>query len=395
MAIQVLRLLPQRPFDSIWAEDGQIFLADAERSSLPATLLEPYAGYMHALPRGLAELVTLLPISAAPAALTVSAVAVSSMLALIVFTALVDHIPSTWPRACIAVFLVALPVGRETVGNIANLHWLLVVASVCVLFWTPRSTWGTASGALLLVVTALSNPFGAGLLVVALVRVWVQRHRSAAVFVVCLGVAVTVQFLVMLQAPERSAEAQPSVPRLVATYVSYVVSQATFGESIAGRGARALALGAVGLVLLSSLALATASVMQRRRATGTPLFAAALLLGSLASWLVFYGLSGVATSRYVVVPASLLVIAVVALVVSGARVGSWTAWRRRVLVIAVVVVGAGWLTSVPLPARHGPSWAPQVEDARARCDAGPTTDESLEISPAGWEVLLPCRAFGT
>jgi hypothetical protein len=376
-------------FDSVWAEDGAIFLEAAETAPLRETLLEPYAGYAHVLPRVLAEIVTLLPLDLASVAFTVAAVAVSLLLAAMVFVALADHVPSPWARAAVVAFLVVLPVGGEAVGNIANLHWFLLLTSVCILFWTPRSRSGTATGTGVLAVAAMSSPFGLGLLAVAAVRAWVTRTRTSVVFALCLAVTVGIQLAVMLQAPDRDGVGTPSVVRLLSGYVVHVAAQTAFGERLAGDRWLALALGTFVSALVALLLWAG---LRRGRSAPGNAFAAVMLAASLTTWVALYGLSGVAAPRYVIVPAVLLLVGCLALVTGERGVGGGSRTTRRVRAAVGTGIALAWLVSFPLGPTPEPGWSTEVAEARDTCASGPDEVE-LSIAPSGWEVTLPCSVI--
>src|SRR5580704_5050554 len=49
--VQLARLWSSRSLNSLWAEDGYIYLSDAMRWSFPHTVTTPYNGYLQTLPR--------------------------------------------------------------------------------------------------------------------------------------------------------------------------------------------------------------------------------------------------------------------------------------------------------------------------------------------------------
>lgn len=375
--------------DRVWAEDGVIFLEAAETGPLHENVLKPYAGYAHVLPRLIAEMVTWLPLHLASVAFIAAAVVVSLLLAAMVFMALADRVPSPWARAAVVAFLVVLPVGGEAVGNIANLHWFLLLTSVSILFWTPRSRSGTVTGTAVLAMAAMSSPFGLALLAVAAVRAWVTRTRTSLVFVIVLAVAVGIQLAVMLQAPERDGAGTPSAVRLLSGYVVHVAAQTAFGERLAGHRWLALMLG----TLVSALvALLLWAALRRGRTAQGNAFALVMMTASLATWVAFYGLSGVAAPRYIIVPAALLLIGCLA-VVSGERgVAGRSQAGRRIRMAVAVGIAVAWLISFPLEPSPGPAWSSEVDEARDTCaDDGGVAD--LSIAPSGWEMTLPCSVI--
>ncbi|MBL8936530.1 MAG: hypothetical protein JNM69_18375 [Archangium sp.] len=116
---------PRLEQPSLWAEDGLIFLYDAVSMGW-ASLVEPYAGYVHLLPRLLALVFShWLPLSIYPHAVYLSSVVLFA--AILTFwseQALVDVIPSAATRR-VAVWVCCFCPGlEELLGNLANLHSL-------------------------------------------------------------------------------------------------------------------------------------------------------------------------------------------------------------------------------------------------------------------------------
>jgi len=70
----------------VFAEDGPVFLQGAHDHSLPAMLLEPYAGYANVTPRLVAELVSWLPLSWEGVGTILTSSALAGALALFVST---------------------------------------------------------------------------------------------------------------------------------------------------------------------------------------------------------------------------------------------------------------------------------------------------------------------
>ncbi|HET6346724.1 MAG TPA: glucosyltransferase, partial [Myxococcota bacterium] len=139
-ALSLLRQVGAGALDTVYAEDGTVFLADAYRESTWDAVATPYAGYLHVVPRILAEIVSILPVSAAATGLAVSAALVTGLLALLVYHASGTSLTSPWARALAAAVVVLVPVGQEEIPNsIANLHWPMLYALFWVLLWEPAA----------------------------------------------------------------------------------------------------------------------------------------------------------------------------------------------------------------------------------------------------------------
>ena len=145
-------------FPRLWAEDATVFLSQAAANQLES-LIEPYAGYLHLLPRIVALLVvTWAPVDAyADAALLGYAIAVTAMF----WFLLTSSLP--WRRRlalCTGVAVFSPP--GEVVRTITNLQWLallvVVVATIEDERVVCRPRWATAVAAGL---CALTGPFSA------------------------------------------------------------------------------------------------------------------------------------------------------------------------------------------------------------------------------------------
>ena len=66
----MLRIGFTMSFDSVWAEDGTVFLGTAMKDGLAESILQPYAGYGHIVPRFLAALASAAPMWAIAATLS-------------------------------------------------------------------------------------------------------------------------------------------------------------------------------------------------------------------------------------------------------------------------------------------------------------------------------------
>ena len=109
-AIQVARAAGRPAWRVVWAEDGTIFLQQALDQSFAQALGTTYAGYLHVVPRLLAEPAALLPLSAAAAWLAIASAAVASLLAAYVWVASATLFETRRARALlVALFLLARP----------------------------------------------------------------------------------------------------------------------------------------------------------------------------------------------------------------------------------------------------------------------------------------------
>jgi len=114
----------------LWAEDGELFFPDALRLGYGATF-EPYAGYLHVLPRLLSATFVHLPLEQYALLINLSCLAIyAASAALLARPSLRALIPSDGLRVIGAVALCFLPGLWEVLSNVANLHSAVFLAAM-------------------------------------------------------------------------------------------------------------------------------------------------------------------------------------------------------------------------------------------------------------------------
>jgi len=417
-----------------WAEDGGLFLRERLQYGVDGTLLRPYAGYLHLLPRLVVDLGVHRPVE--QYALTVSAASctVVGVVAAAVFVLSRDLVPS-WPlRLLLAAVPVVFPLAPfEISGTAANLHWYMLVLVPWLFSYRARTWWGSAVVAVLAlfaVLTELQTVVFLPLLAVAWIPFLSPRGsdgRRRRVGLLALPVTVVavvgggVQVAVSLLTPRASRPGDPTLLDIANGYVLQPVAAmwsrdlAAVGRAVAADGRWVLVLPAAVVAVLLVVALALANWRAR-------VLLVALGGGSVAVWTAALvanasanahwgtiddvGLGALAPTRYAAASGMLLLSAVVlaACVLVDPR-----SWSRRPAGLAgptggtVRVVGAvcGWclvavvvaaavLNAAPGPSQrsHGPTWLPQVESSVAACRADPATSVSVKTAP--WGAQVPC-----
>jgi hypothetical protein len=383
----------------VWAEDGARFLVDALRKPLGANLVAPYGGYLHTVPRLVAELVSVLPLSWAAVGIAVAVALLRTGVALLVFAASGGYLRSLPVRVGLAALVIVLPAGNsETLGNLANLHWFLLYGAFWAVLWRPASLGLNVLAAAVVLLAGLSSPLVFLLAPLALLRLvlpsWRERLSGLAFAVSLAGQAVAVLFGARVP---YSNDAVDPVQVLLASLLRVPVVAFTGSEQVARVYPRFGNWPVLAAVLLALVPVALAVV----RGDGAHRFLAwigagyaglIIVIVLVANWSVALQVQqpGVvlAAQRYSVAPCLFLLTAVAA--------GLDPAHRHRAMVVASRVVvgvvllvsiglhmwtGAGRLTGVP--------WTTSVTEARQRCADG-APDATLVHEPAGWFFVVPC-----
>lgn len=393
---------------TLWAEDGAVFLTDALYADPFQTLLRPYGGYLHVVPRLVVEVTTIVA-SPARYAVVVNglACAVAGGVAGLVYVCSRDVTESRLLRAGLAAITVVVPsLPREVLGNTANLHWFFLWLAPWLLLYRPRSRTGsvllgvaTLAGALTEIQMALFIPLA----------VWRWRERHGWPVRLGLLVGVTAQIVTLTHAVRPEPSGTPSDARTIvagylvnavmtlwagsASAITHVVS--AFGWSVP-----------LGAVMVSA---AAALVVLRR---GTPvqrLSAVVLPAASVVIWTAAFvinrpsytyhrpapGEAGFAVLRYATVP-SMFVLAGLLLALTTI---SWKRWWTRASIgavgVPVVIAVLANFTGQPTERSAGPIWSAQVAAGVEACRAHPDVDPEIDVAPDGaWVAHAPCALLG-
>lgn len=180
-----------------WAEDG--FFYHMFRVSGWATLLEPYAGYLHTLPRLIAGSADWWHPVHAPAWFVACAAATTLA---ICARAMSDRIPlagGPW----LAFTVVLVPDAFEVLLNVANAQWLVAAGLVLLLISRDaRNPRETAHDVVTAVIGGLTGPFSVLLGPLFLFRAWQRRTRSSWLLAAIVGATAVVQVVFILKLNE-------------------------------------------------------------------------------------------------------------------------------------------------------------------------------------------------
>ncbi|MGH2685828.1 MAG: hypothetical protein ACRDJP_10230 [Actinomycetota bacterium] len=398
-ALQLVRQSGVPAVDTMWAEDGNIFLTGALSESFPAPLAEPYAGYVHVLPRLLAEIVSLLPLTWASIAFSVLAAMIVAGLSLFVFHASRALLDSWLARAAVAAFVVTPPPGGwEATANVTNLQWHLLVPCFWALIATPTSVGGAVVASAVVIVTGLSAPISLVLLPIAVWRLIRRPPRAEAVVSLLFCAAGLVQLLISLS----QGVPDPTETHLVDVAPIFglrVAAGAVLGDprlvELWPRLGWSLGIG--GGVLFGILALVGAMQGGRRRtitllmlgASGL-LFAVPVYLRGTSLMLPFSDRLFLTGSKWVVGPLLLVTTALIAL--ADRPPGRLLAVRRPLALVIAAVLGTAIATSfrVVNPRSHGPTWSAGIARAGARCAEGGLAEVTIPIPPPTFDARVPC-----
>lgn len=399
-ALQFLRIGPSSAVNSLWAEDGPVFLGGALTHGFLGNVTTPYAEYLVMIQRLLGEVGAAVPLHDAPLAMNLAAVLFVSLCGLAVWVASAAHIRSPYLRALLVALTILCPVSSiEAVVSATNASWYGAFAAFWLLLWRPASTWGACLGGLLLLITGLSTPALFFFVPLAALRAIAIRDRRDALIVGAFALAVAVQLPVTALSDEHLVNPAFDLNTLT-TFLQRVVNGSVLGLELGGSlwadlgWPFLIAITVALIVYLIALALraprgrlfAAVAVI-----TGVGMFFGSAYERALGDAMVWpEGFHDSAGGRYAIVPVLLLISVALALLDGRLREG-----RGRPLAAlataAVLLVALATSFDVGVGAgRGGPQWNDSLAEAAAHCRAGHLSEATVFTAPAGWGMPISC-----
>lgn len=402
--LQLFRLGPSTALNSLWAEDGPVFLGGAMTHGFFDSLTSPYAEYLVVLPRMIGEIGAAVPLHDAPLAMNLTTVIVIALSGMAVWFASAGHIHNPYLRALPAAMMVLCPVSTvEAVATPTNIAWYTTFAVFWLLFWRPKTTWGACLGGLLILVTGLSTPGTLFFAPIALLRAVTARGRRDAIVVGSYWVGVAIQLFAMAVNTEEIT-GDVWTGKILTAFLQRVVDGSILGLDLAGE--TWLDWGWPFLIAIVVAFVAFMGVMLVRSSSNR-LFAGIAIVTSVAVFLascytralgdVLVWHTDVYTDfggRYTIVPTLLLISAAIALIDSHYRSS-----RKRFPVIAIAAAAlllTALVTSFDVRGtigRGGPHWDDALQASTAECEAKGLAEVPAYIAPEGWAVNIPCDSL--
>jgi hypothetical protein len=411
--VEIRRQTGTSPLDSLWAEDGTVFLQQALHSSLLGAALVPYGGYAQLAPRLLAAVAAALPLRFAAVVLSGGAALVVSGLAVFVYHASGGVIRSKATRVVLAAAVILVPIAPfEVTNNAETLHYYLLYGAFWALVWLPNGWLGAAVASVIVAVAALSDPLAILLVPLGFARIlavsgWRQRLPSIAGVI-----ALAIQAAIVLANRDQIARGVPlafgsDVPRpspaeIALLYPLRVVIGPLLGPLTASMLWRDIGWAVAGIGAIMVVGLLVYAI--RRPDLQTRWFIVFLVMESATFFAVsvylrwrqgMFPIDGSLrpdfNSRYNLLPVLLLCVAM-ALVLDQPHPG-WsdrTDRAIRALAAMAVVFAFGANFAIDNQRTQGPSWSAALATASARCSAPSPIAVEVPIAPQGWSVEVPC-----
>ena len=407
VVLQLARLGWSASLNSLWAEDGPIYMQEALTQDLWHAVASTYATYLVVVPRLIAEVAALAPLEQVPAAVSILSGLTVGLSGLAVWCASGAHVRNPWLRGTLAALTVLTPVaGLESIDSAAYVPWYMLFACFWLLLWRPTSWKGTAFASGFLLLTGLSTPGVWFFAPLAALRALAARDRADFAILGSYAAGALAQVPVLAFSDE-TAVTPIWTHDIWTDYLQRVVDGAPLGLRLGGN-----AWDELGWPLLIALLLGGAvafAIGFRRSGAGARWIAAIALPTSLAMFVVSLyqravgeamlwpeGFHNGAGSRYAIVPALLAISAALVLIDSSERRRPAPARRRHlgvasaaVAVLAIALVSSFWARE--LSVRGAPPWDDAIDAAARECEANGGTEVAIHTSPPGFGMQLPCE----
>ncbi|MCZ4557642.1 hypothetical protein O4215_18935 [Rhodococcus maanshanensis] len=364
---------------ALFAEDGQIFLAGAHNGGLGA-IVEPYAGYLHVIPRLVSAVLDLAPLTAAPILYAAAAMTVHlGMLTPALSSRLGWLIPTPLLRAVLFALLCLMPPMWEAYGNIAN---LIFIGGICLLLLVlstdPLTRVGRIAELAAVGLLGLSGPLIVIFLPLVAWRWWRNGRTSHSLTVGAVAVASAVIQLAVYLTSERSTPGGGSPGLLVRTAYQRVGGSWLVGDANVFVDNLHPALTVAAGVWLVLAAAVTVFALPRTAPVLWLMFA--VLLGSAVN---AYGQAMVASSlhfqRHIMIPLAIVIVLLVAVLGSATR-----SWAKAVAALCLLA-GVGGIAHDLIPAAY--PYRPDLAGLEECVDSG-AAECSQSIFDGDWTVVL-------
>lgn len=215
----VIAVISRRPDvllnPQFWAEDGQMWFAQAYNLGWLHALSLPFGGYLNSLPRLVAAAALWIPLRFAPLLMNCVGITLQALPANILLSARCSSWGSLSLRLLYSAIYLALPNSWEIHVNMTDAHFHLALVAFLLATGLPATNWQWKSfdiGVLLL--SGLTGPWSLVLLPLVLIFWWMRRYRWSLIVAGITAFCAVTQAVMLLSSS--GAAARPS-PHLGAT----------------------------------------------------------------------------------------------------------------------------------------------------------------------------------
>ena len=177
--LEISRRVSQLTLPQFWAEDGQVWYADAYNHSFIHNLFLPDNGYLLVFERIVAQIVVVFPIRYAPLLFNVTAALAGIVPVVLIVSKRFENLFSKqWQRLVVAFIFIGLPNSWEVSLGITNSNWKFGCAVLLVAISNKPTTkaWRIFDTAIV-VISGITGPFAIFILPVLLFRAVKEKNK--------------------------------------------------------------------------------------------------------------------------------------------------------------------------------------------------------------------------
>ncbi len=402
-AVSLARTAGTGPFQTIFEEDGHFLLQFALFRPAWYDLFRPFVGYFQVLPRLMADVATVLPISWAAAVMSIEAAVVTALLTLAVYVASGAHFPHRLARLLVSAPMLFSATAENNVAEIYNrpatVQFFLAYALFWLLLWVPQRRAGRIVLICVLGLAAFSTFLVVLLIPLALLRLYVRRNGTSLTLLAFLAAGAALQIGGLYHGLSDRAFTVPRYQPLwaLSSYVVWAVPHSLLGYRLEWRVTDVVHADLLWLIVVPWLIIAAVVTVALRRLT-RPAWLFAIVAAAHSALLACATVmaNGVITQRYLLPVAMLLLTALTAMLLPSQRFSPALARTPLVLLAALVFIISAFNYRWDNTYRaHSPRWSSQIERAAEACQVPGRREVQIKTGPEATYslVIVPCHVI--
>lgn len=393
--------LPTSTWDTLYAEDGKVFLQAWVSNPSLHLPIDPYDGYLHFWPRLISGIISLLPVDTWPTATTVAFGSMVGLIGGLSFLISKSLITSPILRLLVMIIPILLPfAGVEALGNLANLHWYFLYLGFWISWHSPRTYSASVVWSLTLAMAAMTEIQLAILAPIIAGRAWKGTRYERIVFT-GWSVGIVAQLVAFLSSDTTRTSRGLADPL---SMIRGLLVNVVLGTPVGNQPRANFLIEISGWLVPVTLAIAIAALLAASaiKDNTRKWVIISATLTSITTWALSFLLNNHPGLDYIRPPftfirwgtgASLLLWVALVIALDVAASHSASAKKLVPTFTAIALILSSLISPATVNTRHGaPSWSQQVANLRQRCESQNPSRETVVIdhAPEGWQMILPC-----
>jgi hypothetical protein len=259
-AVSALMVIARRP-DAVlraqfWAEDGQVWYAQAYNLGWLHALTLPFGGYLNTLPRLVAALSLAVPFHSAPLLMNCIGIVFQVLPCFVLLSSRCSEWGTLRVRALYAAVYLVLPNSSEINVNMTDAHFHLALVAFLIVTGTPARSWSwKVFDLIVILLTGFTGPWSAVLCPLTFIAWYFRHNRWTLALAIFLGISALTQGTVLLtatgEAGRMAAHTGANIVLLLKILAGNIFCAAILGQKLWVVEPKVLLLGPIALMGLS------------------------------------------------------------------------------------------------------------------------------------------------